>query len=170
MFVLTDIGNESMVILLLYTNEINLKEIVDTTSYRQNNTVREDLILNVIDAYEKVHENFLAHSSAYPSADYFRSILSGGKALYGMANLENGTNISTGTKRLIQTVDETSEGDHIYVLVWGGSVVAAEAPNYLRLTSPARIDNFISKFTIYEISDQDDPGFWIRANFENFST
>jgi hypothetical protein len=168
-FVLTDISNEpddaeSLVRLLLYTNELNLEGIVATTSYWLNYTVHDEDIYPIIDAYEKVYPNLLKHSEHYPTAEYLRSIISTGKPVYGLKALED--KISRGAESLISAIDGTPVEDGLYVLVWGGASVIAEALNHVKTTrSKKQVTEFITKLTIYSISDQDNAGPWIRFNF-----
>lgn len=164
-FVLTDISNEpddaqSLVRLLLYSNELNIKGIVATTSFWLNYTVHDEDIYPILDAYEKVHKNLLKHSPDYPTADYFRSIVGKGSKRYGLAALEL-EELSEGAANLIESVDSTP--DTIYVLMWGGANVLAEALNKVSQTrSQLQVDEFCQKIVVYSISDQDNAGPWIR--------
>jgi hypothetical protein len=166
-FVCTDISNEpddaeSLVRLLLYTNEVNVKGIVATTSYWLNNTIHDEDIYPILDAYEQVHPNLLKHSPYYPTADYFRSIVTIGHPVYGLAALD--LELSPGAKNLITAVDEVEET--LFVLLWGGANVLAEALNEIKKSrTEEEINEFISKVIVYSISDQDNSGPWIRYNF-----
>lgn len=171
-FVLTDISNEpddaqSLVRLLLYTNEINLKGIVASTSFWLNDTIHDEDIYPIIDAYEKVQPNLLLHSPDYPTADYLRSITKVGKPVYGLAALDDPKFVSSGAKLLVDTLLNLKEDDdHLFVLVWGGANVLAEALNQLLLkTKRSKLDKIIDKITVYAISDQDNSGPWIRHEF-----
>lgn len=163
-FVLTDISNEpddaeSLVRLLLYSNEILIKGIVATTSYWLNYTTHEEDIYPIIDAYEKVLPNLLLHSSEYPSADYLRSVVNKGHPVYGL-NAFKEDSISKGAKSLIRAVEITPDSEKLYVLVWGGAGVLAEALKYAKDS-----ERFTEKVIVYSISDQDDAGPWIRHSF-----
>lgn len=168
-FILTDISNEpddaeSLVRLLLYSNELLIKGIVATTSYWLNDTTHEEDIYPIIDAYDQIHSNLLLHSSAYPSADYLRSIVSKGHPIYGL-DAFNESSISQGARRLIQAVDQLSAEHTLFILVWGGAGVLAELLNYINNRSKEEVDFFVLKLFVYSISDQDDAGPWIRTNF-----
>jgi len=169
--VLTDISNEpddaeSLVRLLVYTNEIDVRAIVATTSNWLNHTIHDEDLYPVLNAYEKVHPNLLKHSKDYPTADYFRSIIYKGKPVYGLSALED-DELSSGAKVLINEVDKIEAGDdYLYILVWGGVNVLAESLNHIKKTRSAQeTSDFISKISVYSISDQDNSGSWIRTNF-----
>lgn len=168
-FILTDISNEpddaqSLVRLLLYSNELSIQGIVATTSYWLNYTVHGEDIYPILDAYEKIYPNLLKHSLAYPSADYLRSIVSVGHPVYGL-DAFNCKELSEGAKKLIVAVDNTNLDEKLFVLVWGGAGVLAEALNHISSRSEQDIEQFILKLGIYSISDQDDAGPWIRSLF-----
>ncbi|CCH43385.1 putative secreted protein [Wickerhamomyces ciferrii] len=170
-FVLTDISNEpddaqSLVRLFLYTNEINLHGIVATTSQWLNTTIHEQDIFPAIDGYEEVYPNLIKHSDQYPTADYLRSIVKKGHPVYGTLALENDT-LSSGAEHLLETINKLKDiDDYLYVLVWGGPNVLAEALKHLSETKPKdEVDLIISKLSVYTISDQDNTGPWIRFTY-----
>lgn len=168
-FVLTDISNEpddaqSLVRLLLYSNELSIKGIVATTSYWLNYTVHDEDIYPILNAYEKVHPNLLKHSIGYPSPDYLRSIVSIGHPVYGL-DAFNYNEISEGAKNLIAAVDNTNLNERMFVLVWGGAAVLAEALKHISSRPEQAIEQFVLKLGVYSISDQDDAGPWIRNKF-----
>lgn len=165
-FVLTDISNEpddaeSLVRLLLYSNELNIKGIAATTSFWLNNTIHDEDIYPILDAYEKVHPNLLKHAQ-YPSAQDFRDITYKGAPVYGLKVFDQ-PELSEGASNLINSIDES---DDIFVLLWGGANVLAEALHEVSNTrTPQEASNFAAKITVYSISDQDNAGPWIRRNF-----
>jgi hypothetical protein len=66
---MTDIANEpddqmSLVRFLVYSNGFDVEGIVATTSTWMKRAVRPDVILTVLDAYEKVQPNLLKHAAA----------------------------------------------------------------------------------------------------------
>ena len=120
--------------------------------------------LSVLDAYEKVHPNLLKHSIGYPSPDYLRSIVSIGHPVYGL-DAFNYNEISEGAKNLIAAVDNTNLNERMFVLVWGGAAVLAEALKHISSRPEQAIEQFVLKLGVYSISDQDDAGPWIRNKF-----
>jgi hypothetical protein len=167
-FVLTDISNEpddqeSLVRLLTHADLYNVEGLVATTSWWLNDTRYPDHILDVIDGYADVVDDLNVHSEhGFPSADYLRSRVAASHEVYGIAALQR--NMSTGAELLVQAVDNSSEP--LYVQMWGGAVVLAEALHHVRATRPTKaLDVFVSKLRAYGISDQDDAGPWMRREF-----
>lgn len=169
-FVLTDISNEpddaeSLVRLLLYSNELNIHGIIATTSYWLNYTTHEEDIYPILDAYEVVRPQLLKHSDTYPSADFLRSIVSSGYPDYGLDAFKR-SEISKGAKMLVELVDNLKVGETMNVLVWGGAGIIAEALKEVKETRLTDLLNeFVLKILVYSISDQDNAGSWMRINF-----
>src|ERR1044071_8709465 len=88
--VMTDIANEpddqmSLIRFLLYSNEFDVEGLVATTSTWMKKTVRPDVIQSVLDAYDKVQPNLLAHAPGFPAAAALRGVVGPGQPGYGMA-------------------------------------------------------------------------------------
>jgi hypothetical protein len=72
---------------------------------------------------------------------------------------------SAGSELLIDAVDR-DDPRPIWVTVWGGPNVLAQALWKVRATRPAQeLEKFVAKLRVYTISDQDDSGPWIRKTF-----
>src|SRR5687768_11865346 len=70
--VLTDIeadpdDTQSLVRLLLYSNELDIEGIVATTSIHMRDEIHPDSIVAIIDRYAGVRANLLKHASGYPA-------------------------------------------------------------------------------------------------------
>ena len=75
LIVLTDMGadpddQQSLVRLLLYSNEIDIEGLIATTSVWQRETVRKDLIDEIVSAYGKIQPNLMLHAPGYPCLLY----------------------------------------------------------------------------------------------------
>lgn len=166
--VLTDIGNEpddqmSLVRLLMYSNDIDIRAIVATTSTWQRNKRQVHMVHDIIDAYGKVLPNLSQHATGWPEASALSDIVSIGPEGYGMAGIDP-TVLSGGAKALIDVVDNTPQ--RVWIGVWGGANTLAEALKYLSKTrTPAQVDEFQKGIIVYSISDQDDAGIWIRTQY-----
>jgi hypothetical protein len=167
--VLTDICNEpddaeSMTRFLLYANEFNIDALIATTSTWQRDSTHKQDIHKIVDAYEKVVDNLNSHvppSRQYPTAEALRSVICSGLDGYGMSAARGA--LSEGTELLIKAVDGC---ELLWVLIWGGSNVLAQALLEIQQTrSPSEVEFFTSKIRVYAISDQDDAGPWIRLHF-----
>lgn len=167
--VLTDIENEpddaqSLVRFLVYSNQWDTEGIIATTSVHQPNRTAPERIKKIIRAYAQVQPNLLLHEKGFPPADELLEKVSEGPTGFGMAVVGKG-NDSSGSRMLIAAVDK-ADSRPLWVTVWGGPNVLAQALWSVRETrSPQELEQFISKLRVYAISDQDDSGTWIRANF-----
>ncbi|KAH6669211.1 hypothetical protein B0J14DRAFT_641134 [Halenospora varia] len=170
--VLTDICNEpddaeSMTRFLLYANEFSIDALVATTSTWQRTSTHKQEIHRIVDAYAGVESTLNAHvppSRKFPAADSLRAVVRSGLDSYGMEAARGP--LSEGTELLIQAVDKIPSDSYIWVLIWGGANVLAQALLEVRKSrSESEVSAFASKLRVYAISDQDDAGPWIRLNF-----
>ncbi|MFH1197789.1 MAG: nucleoside hydrolase-like domain-containing protein [bacterium] len=169
--ILTDIeadpdDTQSMVRLLLYSNEIDLKGLIATTSTHQRNNVYPESIRKVIHAYGKVHANLMKHEADFPNVEYLFNLVKQGLPLYGMNGVGDGKD-SPGSEWIIKILEENDKRP-LWVCVWGGANTLAQALYKIRKTkSEDEVKLLIAKLRVYTISDQDDSGIWIRKNFQN---
>ena len=167
--ILTDIENEpddtqSLVRLLLYSDEIDIRGLIATTSTHMRHEVHPESIQKVIDGYEAVRPNLLLHDSSFPQADLLRSVVKKGLPVYGKAGIGKSCD-SEGSNWIIQEL-ERHDSRPLWICAWGGTNVLAQALYELRCTkSPQELSRLIGKLRVYTISDQDDTGYWIRRNF-----
>lgn len=167
--ILTDIeadpdDTQSLVRLLLYSNEIDLKGLIATTSCWKKTSVAPETIKKVIKAYGKVQPNLLQHDKSFPSAESLQSLVKKGLPNYGMTGVGNGKD-SEGSDWIINILEEKDERP-LWISVWGGVNTLAQALHKIKATkSEAEAKRLIAKLRVYTISDQDDSGIWIRNNF-----
>ncbi len=168
-FVLTDIENEpddamSLVRFLVYANQWDVEGLVATTSIHLKDKTAAWRIRDIVTAYKEVKDNLEKHESGFPDGDVLLSIVKEGLPVYGMEGVGDGKD-SSGSELLIKAVD--AEDDRpLWVLVWGGPSVLAQALYKVRATRSAKeLDDFVAKLRVYTISDQDDSGPWMRKNF-----
>ena len=169
--ILTDIGADpddtmSLVRLLLYSDEIDIKGLIATTSCWHKTRVDPELIKKVIEAYGKVQPNLLKHEAGFPSADALLKLVKQGLPKYGMLAVGPGED-SSGSDWIIKVLEEKDDRP-LWICVWGGVNTLAQALDKIRTTMPAaEAARLIAKLRVYTISDQDDSGIWIRNNFPN---
>jgi hypothetical protein len=169
LLVLTDIeadpdDTQSLVRLLLYSNEIDLEGLVATTSIHMRGEIHPDSIRAVLDAYEKVRANLLLHSPNYPATNALRALMAEGQPSYGMAAVGRGKD-SPGSRLILKALD-SRDPRPLWVTAWGGANTLAQALYTLRETRGAETAaKLISKLRVYTISDQDDSGAWMRREF-----
>jgi hypothetical protein len=155
---------ESFVRLLLYSNQIDLKGLIATTSIWKKTSVAPGSIKKIIAAYSKVQPNLIKHESGFPTAADLLKIVKNGIAKYGMEGVGDGKD-SEGSDWIIKVLDE-NDNRPLWISVWGGSNTLAQALYKIKNTKPqSEAARLISKLRVYTISDQDDTGIWIRNNF-----
>lgn len=168
-FVLTDISNEpddeeSLVRLLVYSNEFDLEGLVATTSTWLKKGTREDLIRRDLAAYAEVRPNLLKHASGFPSVEALLAATCTGQTAYGMACVGDGQS-TVGSKHLTAVVDR-ADARPVWVTVWGGANTLAQTLWDVRATRTSEeIARFVAKLRVYSVSDQDDAGPWLRREF-----
>lgn len=169
LIVLTDIeaeadDSESLVRLLLYSNEIDIEALIATTSVHMKDRVAPDSLRATIAAYGRVQPNLLKHDKAFPTAQSLASRVTQGLPFYGMAGVGDGKD-SAGSDRIIAILEE-DDPRPVWVSVWGGANTLAQALYTIRKTrSSEETARLIAKLRVYTISDQDDTGFWVRSQF-----
>jgi len=167
--VMTDIANEpddqmSMVRFLVYANQFDVEGLVATTSTWMRSTVRPDVILSLLDAYDQVQPNLLKHQAGFPSAETLKRLVVAGQPGFGMQAV-GPEKTSAGAELIIRAADK-KDPRPLWVLAWGGTNTLAQALLRLRATrSSQEVDAVVSKLRVYSISDQDDAGPWIRREF-----
>ncbi|PKS08797.1 hypothetical protein jhhlp_003406 [Lomentospora prolificans] len=171
-FVTSDISNEpddaeSLVRLLLYSNELDIQGLVPCTSTWMRRNVHPEDMHAIVDAFAVIRDNLNAHvhpDNQYPTADHLRSVIQDGPALYGKEALEPGVPLSPGAKLLVDKLDASDEP--LWVLSWGGANVLAQALHHVAQSrSKDEATRLRAKLRVYTISDQDDTGLWIRVTF-----
>lgn len=170
LIVITDIANEpddeaSLVRLLLYADSFDIQGLIASTSIWMRDAVHPEKIEERVRAYGRVLSNLKVHSHGYPSMENLLSRISSGKPLYGMSAVGEGHD-TTGSRAIIEAVDRADDGRPIWISIWGGANVLAQA--LWRVShdrSPEQVEDFVSRLRVYSISDQDDSGPWLRQTF-----
>ena len=122
--------------------------------------------MDTVRAYGRVADNLNTHSAGeFPTEDYLVGLVTSGPEAYGTAGI-GGNTLSGGSELLIRVVDGMADNDMLHCTAWGGINMLAETLLYISRTRPqVEIDRFTNKLRIYAISDQDNAGPWIRANY-----
>lgn len=167
--ILTDVeadpdDTQSLVRLLLYSNQINIKGLIATTSCWHRDTVNPESIEKVIHAYGKVHANLIKHEAGFPGMDALLKLVKSGIPKYGMLGVGEDKD-SEGSDWIIKILEEKDKRP-LWISVWGGANTLAQALYKIKnIKSEVEAKKLIAKLRIYSISDQDDSGIWIRNNF-----
>lgn len=169
--ILTDIeadpdDTESLVRLMLYSNQIEIQGIIATTSVHMKNSIHPESIRRIVEAYGEVRANLLLHEAGYPAKESLLSLIKSGSSEYGMAGVGESKN-TEGSDWILKSLDD-DDSRPLWISVWGGVNTLAQALYSLKANhTPAEVEQIVQKLRVYTISDQDDSGIWIRKNFPN---
>ena len=155
---------QSFIRLLLYANQIDIKGLIATTSVWKKTSVAPESIRRLIRAYAKVQPNLNKHEPGFPDAGLLLSKVKQGIERYGMDGIGDDKD-SEGSELIIKVLEENDDRP-LWVSAWGGVNTLGQALYKIRKTKTApEAKRLIAKLRVYTISDQDDSGYWIRANF-----
>jgi len=169
--ILTDIeadpdDTQSLIRLLLYSNQIDIKGLVATTSCWHQNMVNPESIIKVLNAYGKVQPNLVKHEEGFPQEENLLDLVKSGLPKYGMSGIGKGMN-SEGSDWIIQELEKDDDRP-LWISVWGGvNTLAQSLFKITKTKNKEEAQHLINKLRVYTISDQDDSGVWIRNNFPN---
>ena len=164
---------ESMVHLMVYADMFEIEALITSVGWNCDPYPKEwaQYLHRVIDAYEKDVKNLMRRSEQksflpfdeengcqrigyWPSAGYIRSRAVMGSEHGGIKVIGEG-NDSPGSDLLIRLADE-DDPRPIYVAAWGGANTLAQAIWRVKQTRSAEeLKQFVCKFRIYTITDQD---------------
>lgn len=166
LLILTDIGGDpddqqSMVRLLLYSNEFDLEGLI-ATSVRSR--VNPDQIRERIEAYRKVRPNLVKHAAGYPTADDLLGLVKSGVAERNMTSIGEGKS-TEGSRHIISVVDKEDDRP-VWINVWGAPTDLAQALwDVSHNRNEKEVEAFVAKMRVYDIAGQDDSGAWICREF-----
>ncbi|MBO6032055.1 MAG: DUF1593 domain-containing protein [Prevotella sp.] len=164
---------ESMVRLMAYTDCFEVEALITSVGWNCDPYPKEwaDYLFRAIEAYRKDVPNLMKRSDQqgflpieqengqqqigyWPSADYLKSRAVMGSERGGIKVIGEG-NDSPGSELLIRLADE-DDPRPIYVAAWGGANTLAQAIWRVKQTrSTEKLKQFVRKFRIYTITDQD---------------
>ena len=166
----------SMVRFLMYTNDIELLGIIQTSSrFQRRGWSADKWIEGQIEAYEKVYPNLKIHDAAYPTPDELRKSLyvgdedsshlvmnpltgSGGTAQLIDPSVWKDT---PGSDRIVEVLLE-DDPRPVHIQAWGGGNTAARAFYKLKTEYPDDYERAVSKVVMYNIWYQDGAGNYIE--------
>jgi hypothetical protein len=172
--VLTDIGGDpddqqSMIRLMVYANAFEIELLIasaaGTRGELKESITRPELIRQMVDAYEQVLPNLKRHASGWTEAKDLRTRIFSGNRLRGREYV--GANHDTAASRaLIERIDAGNSGRPLNISIWGGQTDFAQALWRVRQERGAPgLAEFVRRFRVYDIADQDGIAAWLRAEF-----
>ena len=166
--VTTDITNEpddqeSLVRLLLYTNDLDVEGLIASTGVWKLSDPATDVIHDCIDAYAEVYNNLQRHDPEYPKPTYLHDITATGNRGYGMSHVSGRG--SEGARLIIEAVDR-ADPRPLWLLAWGGANTIAQAIWTVSQTrSEKALNDFLGKIRVYDLAGQDDAGAWMAKTY-----
>lgn len=172
--VLTDIGGDpddqqALVRLMAYANEFEFEALVASASGTPGELKREitrpDLIREIISGYAKVLSNLRRHAGGWPEPEQLLARVKSGNPKRGRANIGEGYD-SEASRFLVERIDAGTPERPLNISIWGGQTDFAQAIWRVKKDrGAAAFGEFVKKFHVYDIGDQDGITGWIRGEF-----
>lgn len=173
LIVTTDIGGDpddqqSMVRLLVYANDFDLEGLIASASGTPGelnaDTIKPQLIEEMVSAYGKVYDNLVKHDPDYPEPTYLRGLIKQGNPRRGVENVGEGHD-TEGSDWIIEMADK-ADSRPLNISIWGGSTDLAQAIWRVENDrTPEEFTQFVNKLRVYSIHNQDNTGEWINENY-----
>ena len=174
LLVLTDIGGDpddqqSMIRLMLYSNEFEIEGLVASASGTPGELktamVQPQLIREIIAAYGKVRPNLLRHAEGWPTEDYLLQQVKSGNPQRGRDHI-GADHDTEGSRWIIERIDTGTAARPLNISIWGGQTDLAQALWRVKQDrGAAGWAEFIQRFRVYDIADQDKIADWMHDEF-----
>lgn len=172
--VLTDIGGDpddqqSLVRLMVYANEFQIEAFIasaaGTRGELREAVTRPELIREIINAYGRVLPNLMRHAEGWPSAKQLLSVVKSGNPLREREHI-GAEHDTEGSRFLIERIDAGTPERPLNIAIWGGQTDFAQALWRVKHERrDAGLAEFVRKFRVYDINDQDGIADWMRVEF-----
>jgi len=172
--ILTDIGGDpddqqSLIRLLTYANEFRIELLVASAAGTRGELptaiTRPELIRELIDAYEQVLPNLRRHAEGWPEPLQLRQTVKSGNPHRGRDHIGE-EHDSEGSRALIERIDAGTPEDRLNIAIWGGQSDLAQALWRVKQERGASgLAEFVRRFRVYDINDQDGIADWLRGEF-----
>lgn len=172
--VLTDIGGDpddqqSMVRLMVYANELEIELLLASAAGTPGElkvaVTKPELIREIVDAYGKVLPKLRKHAEGWPTAEELRARVVSGNPQRGRAHIGDGHD-TAGSRGLIERIDAGTVERPLNIAIWGGQTDLAQALWRVKQDRGVeKFGEFVRKFRVYDIADQDGIAEWIRGEF-----
>jgi hypothetical protein len=174
LMVLTDIGGDpddqqSLVRLMVYSNAFRIEGLIATASGTPGELkraiTRPDLIEQIVKAYDEVRANLTKHADGWPETQFLLDRIKSGNPQRGRAHI-GAEHDTEGSKFLVERIDAGKSEDPLNITIWGGQTDLAQSLWRVKHErSAAEYREFVSRFRVYDIADQDGLADWIAAEF-----
>ena len=169
LIILTDMENEpddaqTMVKLLMYSNELDIEGLIATTSRWLPNLVFPESIADRVRAFGIVRKNLIKHAPGWPTEEYLLSKVAGGQRGYGMKAVGDGKS-SEGSELIIKAVDKDDPRPVWFAVNAGANTLAQALWDVRRTRTEEECRKFVAKIRVYDDAGQDNAGAWICHEF-----
>lgn len=172
--ILTDIGGDpddqqSMIRLMVYSNQFRIEALIATAAGTRgelkNSVTRADLIREIILAYDRVRLGLMLHEKGWPSAETLLDRVKTGNKYRERKNTGEGHETEA-SRYLMERIDAGSAEDPLNISIWGGQTDLAQTLWQVKSSrGEAGLAQFVKKFRVYDINDQDGIADWMRTEF-----
>lgn len=169
LIVLTDMENEpddsqTMVRLLMYSNEIDIEGLIAVTSRWVRTDVFPESIEDRIHAFGIVRPNLVLHADGWPTTTHLLNVTGGGQTGYGMEGVGDGQ-ATRGSEIIIAAVDRDDPRPVNIAINAGANTLAQALWDIRAARTEEAVAKFVSKIRVFDDSGQDNAGAWIAHEF-----
>lgn len=174
LLVLTDIGGDpddqqSMIRLMVYANEFEIEGLVassaGTMGELKYEVTKPELIREIVSAYGRVRPRLIEHHEGWPEAESLLGRIKSGNPKRGRDFIGDGQD-TEGSRWIIKCVDAGTKERPLAITIWGGQTDLAQALWRVREDrGGGGLAEFVAKFQVYDIGDQDKIADWMFAEF-----
>ena len=174
LLVLTDIGGDpddqqSLIRLMVYANEFEIEGLIasaaGTPGELKEAITRPDLIRQIVDAYGQVRPNLAKHASHWPTAEELRARIKSGNPRRGREHIGEGHD-TEGSRWLVERIEAGRPDRPLNIAIWGGQTDLAQALWRIKHDrGDGGLAQFVRKFRVCDIADQDGIADWMRGEF-----
>jgi hypothetical protein len=172
--ILTDIGGDpddrqSLIRLMVYSNEFRIEALIASAAGTRGelkvSITRPELIHEIVDAYGQVRPSLAKHADNWPTVESLKSVIKSGNRFRQRAHIGEGHDTDA-SAHLIERIDAGTHEDRLNISVWGGQTDLAQSLRRVRADRGAQgLAEFVRKFRVYDIADQDGIAEWMQQEF-----
>ncbi len=172
--VLTDIGGDpddqqSMIRLMVYANEFVIEGLIasaaGTPGELKEAITKPGLIREIVAAYGKVRGNLARHAQGWPAEEELAARIKSGSPQRGREYIGEGHD-TEGSRWLMERIDAGTSERPLNIAIWGGQTDLAQVLWRVKHDRDAGgLADFVQRFRVFDINDQDRIADWMRAEF-----
>ena len=170
LIILTDMENEpddsqTMVKLLMYSNEIDIEGLIAVTSRWLPKYVFPESITDRVHAFGVVRKNLMLHAKGWPEEKDLLDRVAGGQRGYGMEAVGD-AKASPGSELIVNVLKKEDPRPVWFAINAGANTLAQALWDIRRNCTPEETAKLVSKVRVCDDSGQDDSGAWMCHEFK----